>query len=38
MTLTMGKYGVPFPTLLKRLLQNTMREWGYWFIYSKYYY
>jgi D-alanine-D-alanine ligase len=29
MTLTMGKYGVPFPTLLKRLLQNTMREWGY---------
>lgn len=29
MTLTMGKYGVPFITLLKRLLQNTMREWGY---------
>lgn len=29
MTLTMGKYGVPFTTLLKRLLQNTMREWGY---------
>jgi D-alanine-D-alanine ligase len=29
MTLTMKKYGVPFKTLLKRLLQNTMREWGY---------
>lgn len=29
MTLTMQKYGVPFTTLLKRLLQNTMREWGY---------
>ena len=22
-------YGVPFKMLLKRLLQNTMREWGY---------
>ena len=29
MTDTMKKYGVPFKTLLKRLLQNTMREWGY---------
>lgn len=29
MTDTMKKYGVPFRTLLKRLLQNTMREWGY---------
>ena len=29
MTATMGKYGVPFRILLKRLLQNTMREWGY---------
>lgn len=29
MTNTLGKYGVPFVTLLKRLLQNTMREWGY---------
>lgn len=28
-TTTMKMYGVPFPTLLKRLLQNTMREWGY---------
>ncbi len=25
---TMIKYGVPFRTLLKRMLQNTMREWG----------
>lgn len=29
MTDTMKKYGVHFITLLKRLLQNTMREWGY---------
>lgn len=26
---TMKMYGVPFKKLLKRLLQNTMREWGY---------
>jgi D-alanine-D-alanine ligase len=26
---TMKMYGVPFTKLLKRLLQNTMREWGY---------
>lgn len=25
----MGMYGIKFQTLLKRLLQNTMREWGY---------
>jgi D-alanine-D-alanine ligase len=25
----MPMYGVPFKILLKRLLQNTMREWGY---------
>lgn len=29
MTLTLKDYGIPFKTLLKRLLQNTMREWGY---------
>ncbi len=29
MTVTMKQYGVPFKILLKRLLQNTMREWGY---------
>lgn len=29
MTTTMESYGVPFKILLKRLLQNTMREWGY---------
>jgi D-alanine-D-alanine ligase len=29
MTDILNKYGVNFPTLLKRLLQNTMREWGY---------
>jgi D-alanine-D-alanine ligase len=28
-TMTMKMYGVPFRVLLKRLLQNTMREWGY---------
>ncbi len=28
-TMTMKMYGVPFKLLLKRLLQNTMREWGY---------
>lgn len=28
-TQTMKMYGVPFRVLLKRLLQNTMREWGY---------
>lgn len=28
-TMTMKMYGIPFRTLLKRLLQNTMREWGY---------
>ena len=28
-TVVMKMYGVPFRTLLKRLLQNTMREWGY---------
>ena len=28
-TTAMKMYGVPFPVLLKRLLQNTMREWGY---------
>lgn len=28
-TFTMKMYGVPFKVLLKRLLQNTMREWGY---------
>jgi D-alanine-D-alanine ligase len=26
---TMKMHGVPFKKLLKRLLQNTMREWGY---------
>jgi D-alanine-D-alanine ligase len=26
---TMKMYGIPFKVLLKRLLQNTMREWGY---------
>lgn len=29
MTDILGKHGVKFTTLLKRLLQNTMREWGY---------
>jgi D-alanine-D-alanine ligase len=29
MTDTLSNYGVPFKLLLKRLLQNTMREWGY---------
>ena len=29
LTLTMGMYGVQFQKVLKRLLQNTMREWGY---------
>jgi D-alanine-D-alanine ligase len=29
MTEALGKYGVPFKTLLKRLMQNTMRQWGY---------
>lgn len=29
MSLTLQKAGIPFTTLLKRLLQNTMREWGY---------
>lgn len=29
MTVTMKNQGVPFKVLLKRLLQNTMREWGY---------
>lgn len=29
MTVTMKNAGVPFKLLLKRLLQNTMREWGY---------
>jgi D-alanine-D-alanine ligase len=29
MTKTLETYGIPFTTLLKRLLQNTMREWGY---------
>ena len=29
MTMTMKDYGVPFKTLLKRLMQNTMRDWGY---------
>jgi hypothetical protein len=28
-TMTMKMYGVPFKVLLKRLIQNTMREWGY---------
>lgn len=28
-SMTMKLYGVPFKVLLKRLLQNTMREWGY---------
>lgn len=28
-SMTMKMYGVPFKLLLKRLLQNTMREWGY---------
>lgn len=28
-THTMHMYGISFNTLLKRLLQNTMREWGY---------
>jgi len=28
MSLTLQKAGVPFTLLLKRLLQNTMREWG----------
>jgi D-alanine-D-alanine ligase len=27
--MVMKMYGVPFKVLLKRLLQNTMREWGY---------
>lgn len=29
MTNTLKSYGVPFKTLIKRMLQNTMREWGY---------
>ncbi len=29
LSIAMKMYGVPFKTLLKRLLQNTMREWGY---------
>lgn len=29
LTSTMKRYGVPFKTLIKRMLQNTMREWGY---------
>lgn len=29
LAVTMAMYGVPFHTVLKRLLQNTMREWGY---------
>ncbi len=29
MVKTMESYGVPFKVLLKRMLQNTMREWGY---------
>lgn len=29
MTATLEQYGVPLRLLLKRLLQNTMREWGY---------
>lgn len=29
MTNTLKNYGVPFTILLKRMLQNTMREWGY---------
>ncbi|MBP9818043.1 hypothetical protein KBC75_04865 [Candidatus Shapirobacteria bacterium] len=29
MTDVLKKYGMPFTTLLKRLLQNTMRDWGY---------
>lgn len=28
MTMTLKMYGVHFPLLLKRMLQNTMREWG----------
>jgi hypothetical protein len=30
MTDALKSYGVNFSTLLTRLLQNTMREWGYW--------
>lgn len=29
LAVTMAMYGVPFHTVLKRLIQNTMREWGY---------
>jgi len=29
MSVTLRDAGIPFNTLLKRLLQNTMREWGY---------
>jgi D-alanine-D-alanine ligase len=29
LALTMAMYGVNFQEVLKRLLQNTMREWGY---------
>lgn len=28
LTIVMKMYGISFPVLLKRLLQNTMREWG----------
>jgi hypothetical protein len=38
MTDTLSNYGVPFKLLLKRLLQNTMREWGYWYFYNSLYY
>lgn len=29
LTMTMRDYGVPLKIMLKRLMQNTMREWGY---------
>lgn len=29
MTLTLKKFGVPFKTVLHRLMLNTMHEWGY---------
>ncbi|MBI2465454.1 hypothetical protein HYV64_04915 [Candidatus Shapirobacteria bacterium] len=29
LSIAMKMYGISFKTLLKRLLQNTMREWGY---------
>jgi hypothetical protein len=28
-TQAMQMHGVPFTLLLKRMMQNTMREWGY---------